>query len=268
VLADYKENIMAHALLDKLFSLDGKVVLITGGYRGIGLTLAETYAAAGANVALAARNVTGCQVVAERIAKTYGVKAIGKKIDVHDSKVVDAVVKEIAGEFGKIDIVVNCAGIPGSEKPILKMTDEDLDDVMNVDFRGTFLVCRAAGQLMSLQKSGKIINVASILGKIAARNMLGYCASKAAVIQLTKVMALELMRDNVQVNALCPGYILTDFNQEFFASEAGQKMVKKMIPINRVGQLCELQSIALYLATCPPFMTGGEFYIDGGHTIV
>jgi gluconate 5-dehydrogenase len=121
---------------------------------------------------------------------------------------------------------------------------------------------------MSQQKSGKIINVASILGKIAARNMLGYCASKAAVIQLTRVMALELMRDNVQVNALCPGYILTDFNQEFFNSEVGQKMVKKMIPINRVGQLSELQSIALYLATCPPFMTGGEFYIDGGHTIV
>ncbi len=259
---------MAHALLDKLFSLDGKVVLITGGYRGIGLTLAETYAAAGANVALAARNLAGCQAAAEKIAKTYGVKAIGKKIDVHDSKVVDAVVKEVAGEFGKIDVVVNCAGIPGSEKPVLKMTDEDLDDVMNVDFRGTFLVCRAAGQLMSQQKGGKIINVASILGKIAARNMLGYCASKAAVIQLTRVMALELMRDNVQVNALCPGYILTDFNQEFFASEAGQKMVKKMIPINRVGQLCELQSIALYLATCPPFMTGGEFYIDGGHTIV
>jgi NAD(P)-dependent dehydrogenase (short-subunit alcohol dehydrogenase family) len=259
---------MAHALLDKLFSLDGKVVLITGGYRGIGLMMAETYAAAGANVALAARNVAGCQAAAEKIAKTYGVKAIGKKIDVHDSKVVDTVVKEVASEFGKIDVVVNCAGIPGSEKPVLKMTDEDLDDVMNVDFRGTFVVCRAVGQLMSQQKSGKIINVASILGKIAARNMLGYCASKAAVIQLTRVMALELMRDNVQVNALCPGYILTDFNQEFFNSEVGQKMVKKMIPINRVGQLSELQSIALYLATCPPFMTGGEFYIDGGHTIV
>jgi len=148
------------------------------------------------------------------------------------------------------------------------MTDADLDEVMNVDFRGTFLVSRAAGQVMARQKSGKIINVASILGKIATRNLLGYCASKAAVIQLTKVMALELMRDNVQVNALCPGYILTDINRDFFASEIGQKMVKKMIPINRLGELCELQSISLCLATCPPFMTGGEFYIDGGHTLV
>jgi NAD(P)-dependent dehydrogenase (short-subunit alcohol dehydrogenase family) len=259
---------MAHALFEKLFSLDGKVALVTGGYKGIGLAIAETYAAAGSSVAVAARNLAGCEAAAHKLAENYGVKAAGKALDIHDSKMVDGVVKEVAAEFGKIDILVNCAGIAGAEKPVLKMTDEDLDDVMNVDFRGTFLVSRAAGRMMAEQKSGKIINVASVLGKIAARNMLGYCASKAAVIQLTKVMALELMRDNVQVNALCPGYIKTDINKDFFASEAGQKMAKKMIPLNRVGELCELQSLALYLATCPPFMTGGEFYIDGGHTIV
>ncbi len=259
---------MAHPILDKLFALDGKVALVTGGYKGIGLTIAETYAAAGASVVLAARNLAGCLAAAEEITKKHGVKTAGKALDVRDSKLVDRVVKEMAAEFGTIDILVNCAGISGSEKPVLEMTDADLDEVMNVDFRGTFLVSRAAGRIMARQKSGKIINVASILGKIATRNLLGYCAGKAAVIQLTKVMALELMRDNVQVNALCPGYILTDINKDFFGSEAGQKMVRKMIPIKRVGELCELQSIALYLATCPPFMTGGEFYIDGGHTLV
>jgi NAD(P)-dependent dehydrogenase (short-subunit alcohol dehydrogenase family) len=259
---------MPHALFEKLFSLEGKVAFITGGYRGIGLTMAETYAAAGCNVALAARNFAGCKTAADKIAETYSVKAVGKKLDVQDSKLVDAVVKETAAELGAIDILVNCAGISGSEKPVLKMTDGDLDAVMNVDFRGTFLVSRAVGRIMAQQKGGRIINVASILGKIAARNLLGYCASKAAVIQLTKVMALELMRDNVQVNALCPGYILTGLNQDFFASEAGQKFIKKMIPMNRVGEVYELQSISLLLATCPPFMTGGEFYIDGGHTLV
>jgi NAD(P)-dependent dehydrogenase (short-subunit alcohol dehydrogenase family) len=259
---------MVRDFFAKLFSMDGKFVLITGGYRGLGLTIAETYAEAGANLALTARNLAGCQAAAAKIESKFGVKAIAKFMDVTDSKVVDTVVWQIAEDFGRIDVLVNCAGIPGSEKPVLKMTDEDLDEVMNVDFRGTFLVSRAVAQVMVKQKSGRIVNVSSILGKIAARNMTGYCASKAAVIQLTRVMALELMGDNIQVNALCPGYVLTDFNKDFFESEAGKGLVKKKIPINRAGEPDELRSIALYLATCPPFMTGSEIYIDGGHTIV
>jgi NAD(P)-dependent dehydrogenase (short-subunit alcohol dehydrogenase family) len=189
-------------------------------------------------------------------------------MDVHDSLSVNTFIQEVVNEFGGIDILVNSAGISGNEKPVLKMTDEELDDVMNVDFRGTFLTSRAAARIMIKRKSGKIINISSILGKIAARNMAGYCASKAAVIQLTRVMALELVRDNIQVNALCPGYFLTDFNRDFFESEAGISFIKKMIPLNRVGQLEELRSTALYLATCPPFLTGSEIYVDGGHTIL
>jgi len=259
---------MSKDIFKKLFSVEGKTAIITGGYRGIGLSIAETYAEAGANVVLVARNLTGCQLAAEKIEKTYGVKAIGKSMDVSDSKSVDKVIQQIVDEFGKIDILVNNAGIPGSERPVLKMTDKDLDEVMNVDFRGTFLVSRAVAKVMVMQKSGKIINVSSAMSKIAARNMSGYCASKAAVIQLTRVMALELLRDNIQVNALCPGYFLTDFNRDFFQSEKGKEVVKKMVPLNRVGQLEELKSTALYLATCPSFMTGSEIFIDGGHSIV
>jgi len=259
---------MASELLERLFSLKGKTALITGGYKGIGRSIAETYAEAGADVAVVARNLLGCQEAAREIAAKYGVRAVGKSLDVNDSKMVDRVVQEIVSALGKIDILVNSAGIPGSEKPVLKMTDTDMDEVMNVDFRGTFLVSRTVAQVMIKQKSGKIINVSSILGKIAARNMAGYCASKAAVIQLTRVMALELLRDNIQVNALCPGYILTEFNRDFFESEAGKGLVKKMIPLNRVGTLDELKSTALYLATCPAFLTGAELYIDGGHTVI
>jgi NAD(P)-dependent dehydrogenase (short-subunit alcohol dehydrogenase family) len=259
---------MARECFEKLFGMEGKVVFITGGYRGIGLALAETYAEAGANLAIAARNLPRSQAVAERLQNDYAIKATAKSMDVRDSKSVDRTVQEIADEFGRIDVLVNCAGIPGSEKPVIRMTDEDLDEVMNVDFRGTFLVSRAVAQIMVGQKSGKIINVSSILGKISARNMTGYCASKAAVLQLTRVMALELMRDNIQVNAICPGYFLTDFNASFFESETGKGLIKKMIPMNRVGQVDELKSLALYLATSPAFMTGSEIYIDGGHTIV
>jgi NAD(P)-dependent dehydrogenase (short-subunit alcohol dehydrogenase family) len=259
---------MSKGLFEELFSLGGKVAVIIGGYRGIGLEIAKTYAEAGADVVLVARNLSGCMEEAEKIRSAFGVKATGKSMDIRDSKSVNRVIKEIMAESGRIDILVNSAGIPGSEKPVLKMTDEDMDEIMNVDFRGIFFVSRAVAQIMVTQGSGKIINVSSIYGKISTRNMAGYCASKAAVIQLTRVMALELMRNNIQVNALCPGYFLTGLNKDFFESDIGKGLIKKMIPINRVGRLDELKSTALYLATCPPFMTGSEIYIDGGHAIV
>lgn len=259
---------MGREVFERLFSLKGEVALITGGYRGIGLMFSETYAEAGADVVLAARTVEKCREAAERISEKHGVRAAGKRLDVHDSESVNLLVQDILDEFGKIDILVNCAGVPGSEKPVLDMADEDMDDVMNVDFRGTFLTCRAVASEMAKRKRGKIINVASVLGKISARNMSGYCASKAALIQLTRVLALELMRDNVQVNVLCPGYFLTDFNRDFFKSDFGKAFVKKMIPMNRVGDIDELRSTALYMATCPAFLTGAELYVDGGHGIV
>jgi len=219
-------------------------------------------------VVLAARTVERCREEAGRISEEYGVRAASKRLDIHDSESVNLVVQEVIDEFGKIDLLVNCAGVPGSEKPVLEMTDQDIDDVMNVDFRGTFFTCRAVAAEMAKRKKGKIINIASVLGKISARNMSGYCASKAAVIQLTRVLALELIRDNVQVNVLCPGYFLTDFNRDFFQSDVGKSLVKSMIPSNRVGDVNELRSTALYLATCPAFLTGAELYVDGGHGIV
>jgi NAD(P)-dependent dehydrogenase (short-subunit alcohol dehydrogenase family) len=258
---------MGAGLLENLFSLKGEVALVTGGYRGIGLMFSETYAEAGADVVIAARTMEKCSEVASELSRKHGVGAAGKRLDIHDLESVDALVTETIDKFGKIDILVNCAGVPGSEKPVLDMTDQDIDDVMGVDFRGTFLTCRAVGAEMAKRGKGKIINVSSVLGKISARNMSGYCASKAAVIQLTRVLALELMSDNIQVNALCPGYFLTDFNRDFFQSDFGKAFVKKMIPLNRVGDVDELRSTALYLATCPAFLTGAEIYVDGGHGI-
>jgi len=258
---------MANGMLETLFSLRNKTALITGGYRGIGLLCAETYAEAGANVVLTARNLEACVSSAKAIETEYGVKALGIAMDVIDSKAVDSVIEEATGEFGTIDILVNSAGISGKQKPVVEMTDADLDEVMNVDFRGTFLVSRAVSREMIKSGSGKIINVASVLGKVASRYMAGYCCSKSAVISFTKVLALELLRHNIQVNALCPGYFVTEFNRDFLASETGKGMIQKMVPLGRPGQLEELKSTALYLATCPPFLTGSEIYIDGGQTL-
>ena len=254
--------------IEELFSLKNKKAFITGGYRGIGLMMAETYAQAGADVVLVARNLKGCRDAAAKIAATHGVKAIGKSMDVLNSTTVDSVVREVTDELGGIDILVNAAGVPGAQKAVLDITDDELDEAVGIDFRGTFVVSRAVGRVMARQKSGRIINVASIMAKIGARYLSAYCASKAAVVQLTRVMALELMRDNVQVNVLCPGYFLTDFNRDFFETEVGKKLIKKMIPMDRVGSLDELKTSALYLATCPAFLTGAELYIDGGHTLV
>jgi NAD(P)-dependent dehydrogenase (short-subunit alcohol dehydrogenase family) len=259
---------MSMDLVERLFSLKGKVALITGGYRGIGRLMAETYAEVGASVVLVARSEESCRTAAKDISKRFSVEAVGKAMDVRDSAMVSSIVQETVREFGQIDILVNAAGVPGSEKPVLEMTDDDLDHVIGIDFRGTFLTSREVAREMVKRKSGKIINIASIMARICTRNLAGYCASKAAVVQLTRVMALELMRDNIQVNALCPGYFLTDFNRDFFQSVTGRKLIKKMIPMNRVGDVDELKSTALYLATCPPFLTGAELYIDGGHTLV
>jgi len=258
---------MTNDFFERLFSLKGKVAIITGGYRGIGMTFSEAYAEAGANIIITARNLDGCQAAAREISGRYGVQAVGKAMDVHDSKIVNRTVQEIADEYGHIDILVNCAGIPGNQKPIQDMTDEDMDDVMNVDFRGTFLVSRAAAKVMIRQKSGKIINISSIMAKITARNMAGYSASKAAVNVFSRAMALDLMRHNIQVNVLMPGYFLTPFNQEFFQTDKGKNLIKKMIPADRLGHVDELKSTALYLATCPAFLTGAEIIVDGGHTI-
>ncbi|MBI5579073.1 MAG: SDR family NAD(P)-dependent oxidoreductase [Deltaproteobacteria bacterium] len=258
---------MSGNLLINLFSLKGKTALITGGYKGIGRLFADTYAEAGADVAIVARSLEGCQRAAMEIREKFGVKTLWKAMDVNKTHEVNRIVQEIVDELGKVDILVNSAGISGSQKPVLKMTDEDIDEVMAVDFRGVFAASRAVAKHMSIRKCGKIINISSVLGKLAARDMSGYCASKAAVTQLTKVMALELIRDNIQVNVLCPGYFLTEFNRGFFDSDAGKNLVKKMIPIDRVGDLEELRSTALYLATCPAFLTGAEIYVDGGHSI-
>lgn len=258
---------MALELLERLFSLKNKNALITGGYKGIGRLFAETYAEAGAKVAVVARNGQACQRAAREISEKHGVGTLGKSADVRDPGNISRVVEEIVDEWSRIDILVNSAGVSGSQKPVMKMSEADLDDVMNVDFRGIFTTSRAVARHMVEVKSGKIINISSLLGKVAARNMSGYCASKAAVTQLTKVMALELIKDNIQVNVLCPGYFLTEINRDFFNSDTGKHLIQRMIPINRVGELEELRSTALYLATCPPFLTGAELYIDGGHSL-
>jgi NAD(P)-dependent dehydrogenase (short-subunit alcohol dehydrogenase family) len=254
-------------LLDDLFGLEGKTALVVGGHKGIGRVFSDTYAMAGANVVVAARTLDACRALAALLEQKYGVRTTACAMDVRDVDSVRSVVDEVVGEYGSIDILVNSAGIGGSEAPVIATLEKDLDDLMEVNFRGTFSTCRAVAPHMKERRSGHIINVSSVLGRIAAKNLAPYCSSKAAVNQLTKVLALELAAHNVSVNALCFGYFLTDLNRDFFDSDTGRAMVKRMIPLQRLGDLGEIRSTALYVATCPPFLTGAELLMDGGHSI-
>ena len=255
-------------ICEDLFGLAGKTAMITGGYKGIGRAFAEIYAEAGADVVLVARNGDGCRVVAREISRQYGIRAMGMSMDVRNSDEVRGVVEKVVDEFGKVDILVNSAGIAGAQKPVSELTDTDIDDVVSIDFKGVYVTSREVVRHMIKRHRGRIISIASVFGQIVARNMAAYCSSKAAVIQLIKVMALELIHDNIQVNALCPGYFRTDLNSDFFDSEPGEKMIRKMIPINRLGNLEELRSTALYLASVPAFLTGAVLNVDGDHTLM
>ena len=250
-----------------MFNLTGKVAIVTGGYQGIGRGIAEGLAEAGSDVVICARNYDRCVDACSEIEK-LGVKALPVRCDISKTEEVQGLVSETVKEMGKINILVNNAGIGGSEKPVIEMSDEDWDHAVNIDLRGAFLCAREATKEMIKQGGGKIINVSSIAGFIAMANMSAYCASKGGLLQLTKVMALECIRYNIQVNALCPGYFLTPLNRTFFESEGGQKIIKKNIPMGRLGSPEELKGTAIYLASsATDFMTGSAIVIDGGQLL-
>ena len=253
---------------EEVFDLKGKVALITGGYRGIGEVFARTLAKTGVNVAIAARNRSGCVQLADELENSYGIKAIGEAVDVVKKESVKELVSKVADEFNHIDILVNSAGVSGVQKPTVELEEDELDYVFSVDFKGTLFCSQEAAKLMMKQNGGKIINVASIAGKLAIPYMAGYCVSKASVIQLTRVMALELARYNIQVNALCPGYFLSDMNKEFFESKKGKQYINERIPLKRLGDLKELESTVIYLASAPAYLTGTEIVIDGAQSII
>jgi NAD(P)-dependent dehydrogenase (short-subunit alcohol dehydrogenase family) len=250
-----------------IFDLNGKVAVITGGYHGIGRGIAEGLGEAGAGIVLCARSYQRCVEACEEMGK-MGVKTLALRCDITKAGEITEMVRKTVEGMGRIDILVNNAGVGGSEKPILKMSEEDWDHTVDVDLKGAFLCTRAVVPEMIKQGGGKIINVASITAMIGMPNMSAYCASKGGMVQLTKVMALEFIRNNIQVNALCPGYFLTPMNRKFFESEVGQKVVQRNIPMNRLGRVEELKGTAVYLASqATNFMTGACIVMDGGQTI-
>ncbi|HTP99904.1 MAG TPA: glucose 1-dehydrogenase [Casimicrobiaceae bacterium] len=247
-------------------TLDGKVALVTGANGGLGAHFAETLARAGASVAVAARKIGSLDAVAARIGDGGG-KAYAVALDVTRRASVVAAFEEASRALGPVSVVVNNAGIAVT-KPLLDHTEEDWEQVIDVNLTGAWRVAQeAARHMVNNGSGGSIVNIASVLGLRVAAQLPSYAASKAALIQLTKAMALELARHKIRVNALAPGYIETGINREFFASDAGQVMIKR-IPQRRVGRPSELDGALLLLASdAGSYATGSILVVDGGHLV-
>ncbi|EPX75691.1 SDR family NAD(P)-dependent oxidoreductase [Salipiger mucosus] len=241
--------------------LAGKRAIVTGASGGLGLHFARILAAAGAEVTLAARRKEKLEAAVAEIEGAGG-SANAVSLDVTDPE-------SVAAAFGgeAYDIVINNAGVT-VDGPALKTSDEDWSRVVETDMTGVFRVAQAAARAMTeAGKGGSIVNIASILGLRVAGNLAAYATAKAGVVQMTKSLALEWARHGIRVNALCPGYIETDINRDFFASEAGQKLIKR-VPQRRLGQMSELDGALMLLATdAGSFMTGSEIAVDGGHLV-
>lgn len=252
--------------LSSLFSLNGKLVVVTGASSGLGNHFTTLMVNAGAQVAVVARRVDKLLQLVDHIHATGG-QAEAFSMDVSDSASVSQAFAQIVQWRGMPDVVINNAGVTVT-KSALEQTPEDYDQVLDTNLKGCWLVAtEAARHMVAANKGGSIVNVASILGERVAGGVAPYAISKAGVIQATKALALELARHNIRVNALLPGYVVTDLNRDFLMSEQGEKL-RSRIPSRRFSELSDLDGPMLLLASdAGAAMSGSTVAVDGGHLV-
>ncbi|MEO6397853.1 MAG: glucose 1-dehydrogenase [Tepidiformaceae bacterium] len=245
------------------FSLEGKTALVTGGSRGIGFAIAESFIAAGARVVITARGAEALEQAAARL----GMNAIAKPCDNADVAQIAHVVEE-TWRLAPIDILVNNAGISPYYKRAEHVTLEDWDSVIDVNLRGSyFCSVEVAKRMFEAKRPGSIINISSVSGIVALEKLGVYAASKAALHQVTRVMALEWADRNVRVNAIAPGWTETDFTDELFASRHGEGL-RADIPMGRLAAAGDITGAALYLASgASSYVTGTVIPVDGGRAL-
>ena len=248
-----------------VFDLTGQCAIVTGASRGLGRHFALILARAGARVALTARGIDRLEATVKEI-EEFGGCAVAIRVDVTDGKSVDRCVETAENALGPINILVNNAGIAVT-KPLLEHVEEDWDSVLDTNLKGIWLMAQeVARRMVHYGQGGSIINIASVLGERGIAQLPGYCASKGGIINLTRAMAVELAPHGIRVNTIAPGYIETDMNREFFATQAGQRLIKR-IPQRRLGQVEDLDGVLLLLASdASQYMTGSVITIDGGQS--
>ncbi len=257
-------------MIEKLFSLRGKVALITGGSRGIGQAIARAFAEAGAGVVVSSRNKRPPELenVAEQIC-ALGRKALAIPAHVGKKEDVQNLIQKTLREFGRIDILVNNAGANPVLSTMVDLEDKAFEKVLEINLKGAFLMSKAAAKEMIKQGGGRIINISSISGLRGRADGTGaYCISKAAMNMMTQVMAMELARHNILVNAIAPGSIKTEFSRVNWTDPERKAQRLREIQLKRFGEPEEVVGLALFLASeASSFITGEIIRVDGGQTI-
>lgn len=254
-------------MVENLFDLTGKVAIVTGGTKGLGYGMAKGLAKAGADIVVVSRTAADCERVAAEIA-AMDRRAIGIPTDISRIDSIHKMVDLAAEVMGKIDILINNAGTAVT-KLALKVTEEDWDYVVNLNLKGQFFLAQAVAKLMMEQKSGSIINIASVLGVIVDTNVLPYIVSKAGLIHMTKALALEWARYNIRVNAVSPGYVITQMNEKEFSDPKVLNHFLNKTPQHRLGEVGDIVGAVVYLASgASEYTTGSNLLVDGGMHII
>lgn len=251
-------------IFDRL-RLDGRVAVVTGASRGLGRAMASALAEAGAHLALVARSKPDLEETA-RAVEAFGRRALVLPTDVSMYREVEAMVESVQATLGRIDILVNNSGV-AVVKPLVELSLEEWGRVLATNLTGAFHCCRAVGPLMIARRRGKVINVVSVLGAAGLPGYSAYSASKGGLIALTRTLAVEWARHNIQVNAIAPGWVQTPMSAPAFEDEKVRDRLLRGIPARRVGQPEELGPLVVYLASeASDYVTGEVVFIDGGIT--
>lgn len=247
--------------------LKGKVAVITGGSSGIGLGLSLAFAELGCHVVPTSEPGTEARIqeAVEKVS-SFGVRSLTVATDVTRADHVDRLIQSTVDELGRLDVVINCAGVT-IRSPSVEMSEQNWRTVIDVNLTGTFFVCQRAGRIMVKQRSGSIINIASLCSYVAYPEVVGYCASKGGVLMVTRALASEWATSGVRVNAIAPGDILTPLTRSMVDRDPDRrKRMETRIPMRRLGEVEEVTGAAIYLASdASQYVTGHTIVVDGGH---